>query len=228
MQVPFPAGQNPALESVWWLAPLAYFLGSIPFGYLIVRLRGRGDIRGQGSGNIGATNVTRRAGVVAGVLTLLLDAGKGYLAVWLAARFTGGNIRWVMLAALLVIAGHIFPVWLGFRGGRGVATGVGVFLLISWKAVVVAVIVWILVVAFWRYISLASISAAAALPVLVYLLYAPPHAPPLAVSFGSLLAMAMVIIRHRDNIARLLHGAEPQIVFGKHRRDSANDSVDQG
>ncbi len=194
-----------------------------------MRLRGRGDIRGQGSGNIGATNVTRRAGVVAGILTLLLDAGKGTLAVWLAGHFTGGNIRWMMLAALLAIAGHIFPVWLGFRGGRGVATGVGVFLVISWKAVLVAMIVWILAVVFWRYISLASISAAATLPLLIYLLYAPPLAPPLAVSFGSLVAMAMVIIRHRDNITRLLHGAEPQIVFGKngrHAKNSANDSAD--
>jgi glycerol-3-phosphate acyltransferase PlsY len=217
IQLPFPSEQAPAIAAIWWVAPLAYLLGAIPFGYLIVRLRGRGDIRGQGSGNIGATNVTRRAGAWAGLLTLLLDTVKGYLAVWIAARATGGNIRWMMLAALLAIAGHIFPVWLGFHGGRGVATGLGVFLAICWKAVLAAVLVWILVVVFWRYISLASISAAAALPLLVYLLYAPPHAPPLAVTFGSLMAVALVIIRHRDNITRLLQGAEPQIVFGRDR-----------
>jgi glycerol-3-phosphate acyltransferase PlsY len=217
VQFAFPAEPNASLAAAWWIAPLAYFLGSIPFGYLIVRLRGRGDIRGQGSGNIGATNVTRRAGVLAGVLTLVLDAAKGYFAVWLAGRITGGNIRWMMVAAVLAIVGHIFPVWLGFHGGRGVATGLGVFLAISWKAALLAVVVWILVVVFWRYISLGSISAAAALPLLVYLLYAPQHAPPLVVSVGSLLAVALVIIRHRDNITRLLQGAEPQIVFGRGR-----------
>ncbi len=108
----------------------------------------------------------------------MLDAAKGYFAVWLAGRVTGGNIRWMMLAARDRAGGHIFPVWLGFQGGRGVATGVGVFLPICWQAVVGAIIVWILVVAFWRYVSLASISAAASLPLLVYLLYAPRHAPP--------------------------------------------------
>ena len=125
----------------------------------------------------------------------------------------------MMLAGVLAIAGHVFPVWLGFHGGRGVATGLGVFLLISWEAVLIAAAVWILVVAFWRYISLGSISAAAALPLLIYLLYAPPLAPPPAVSGGSLLAMALVILRHRDNITRLLQGAEPQIVLRReHRR----------
>jgi glycerol-3-phosphate acyltransferase PlsY len=109
-------------------------------------------------------------------------------------------------------------VWLGFHGGRGVAAGLGVFLLISWKAVLIATLVWILVVGFWRYISLGSISAAASLPLLVYLLYAPPLAPPLAVTAGTLLAMALVILRHRDNIMRLLQGSEPQIILGHDKR----------
>ena len=215
-----PPGEPPSLANLWWLPLAAYLIGAIPFGYWIVRLRGRGDIRGQGSGNIGATNVARRAGMAAGLLTLLLDAGKGYFAVWLAERVSGGNIRWMMLAGVLAIIGHIFPVWLGFHGGRGVATGLGVFLLISWKAVLIAVVVWILVVGFWRYISLGSISAAASLPLLVYLLYAPPLAPPLPVTLGTLLAVTLVILRHRDNIIRLLQGAEPQIIL---RRDDRRE-----
>lgn len=200
---------SPYFSDPWLIALGAYLIGSIPFGYLIVRITGRGDIRYQGSGNIGATNVAREAGPLPGVLTLLLDAAKGYLAVWLASHFTGGNPRIMILAAVMAMIGHSFPVWLGFKGGRGVATGVGVFLPISWHAVVGAVVIWILVVAFWRYVSLASISAAAALPLLVYLLYAPGLAPPVAVSVGTSLAMVLVIVRHRDNIIRLLKGTEP-------------------
>lgn len=206
----------PSLDTPGLVALGAYLIGSIPFGYLIVRISGGGDIRHRGSGNIGATNVAREAGAIPGVLTLLLDGGKGYLAVWLAARVTGGNPRWMILAAVLAMIGHSFPVWLGFRGGRGVATGVGVFLPICWQAVVGAVVVWILVLAFWRYVSLASISAAAALPLLVYLLYAPRHAPPVAVSAGTSAAMVLVIVRHRDNIIRLLKGTEPE--FSLRRR----------
>ena len=203
----------------WWLPLGAYVLGSIPFGYLAARLAGAGDIRQRGSGNIGATNVTRVAGVVPGVLTLLLDAGKGYLAVWLAARVTGGNIRWMIVAALAALLGHLFPVWLGFRGGRGVATGVGVFLPICWQAVLVAVAVWIAVLAFWRYVSLASVIAAASLPPLVYLLYAPGHAPPVAVSAGTSAAMVLIIVRHRGNIMRLLSGTEPRFTLSRDLRE---------
>jgi len=195
----------------------AYLLGSIPFGFLIVKLTGGGDIRYRGSGNIGATNVGREAGFVSGAATLLLDFGKGYLAVFLAARLTDQNPRWMILAALLAMAGHLFPVWLNFQGGRGVATGAGVFWAICWQAVVGALIVWVLVVAFWRYVSLASLSAAASLPLLVYLLYAPGHAPPAVVSAGASLAMLLVIVRHRSNIVRLLRGTEPQVTFRRSR-----------
>jgi len=197
---------------------MSYLLGSIPFGYLIVGLTGRGDIRKRGSGNVGATNVARVAGIAAGLGTLLLDTIKGYLAVWIAARVTGGNIRWMMLAALLALAGHILPVWLRFHGGRGVATGLGVFLPICWQAVAWAAVVWILVVVFWRYVSLASISATTALPLLIYLLYAPGHAPPLVVTIGTLAATVLVIARHAANIQRLLNGSEPQIMIGRARR----------
>jgi glycerol-3-phosphate acyltransferase PlsY len=198
---------------LWWLPIVAYLLGSIPFGFLIVKFAGGGDIRFRGSGNIGATNVAREAGALPGLATLLLDGGKGFFSVWLAARVTGANPRWMILAALLTLIGHIFPVWLRFQGGRGVATGAGVFLPICWQAVVGALIVWILVLVFWRYVSLASISAAASLPLLVYLLYAPGHAPPQSVSAGASFAMLLIIARHRANIVRLLRGTEPQFTF---------------
>jgi glycerol-3-phosphate acyltransferase PlsY len=147
------------------------------------------------------------------VATLLLDGAKGYFAVWLAGRVTNGNPRWMILAAVLTIVGHTFPVWLRFQGGRGVATGAGVFLPICWQAVLGALIVWLVVLAFWRYVSLASISAAASLPLLVYLLYAPGHAPPESISAGASFAMLLIIARHRSNIIRLLRGTEPQFSF---------------
>ena len=123
-----------------------------------------------------------------GVATLLLDSAKGFFAVWLMGRLSGYSIRFMMLAALAATAGHIFPIWLRFSGGKGVATAAGAFLAISWPAVVAAVVVFLIVALFWRYVSLASVSAAASLPLLVYILYAPRHAPPVAVSAGTLLA----------------------------------------
>jgi glycerol-3-phosphate acyltransferase PlsY len=194
---------------------LGYVLGSIPFGYLLVRARSGGDVRAMGSGNIGATNVARTAGMSIGVATLLLDAGKGYFAVWLAGHFSRGNIRIMMYAGLAAILGHVFPVWLKFSGGKGVATALGVFLMISWAAVAAAVAVFAIVVLFWRYVSLASVSAAAALPLLVYLLYAPGHAPPAAVTAGTLLAPILVIVNHRENIERLMAGTEPRFEMGR-------------
>ncbi len=199
----------------WEFTALGYLLGSIPFGYLLVRATGGGDIRFIGSGNIGATNVARASGWPVGVATLLLDAAKGFLAVWLTAHFTGGNIRFMMYAGLAAILGHVFPVWLKFEGGKGVATGLGVFLALCWPALVVAVALFLLVALFWRYVSLASISAAAALPLLVYLLYAPGHAPPTAVSVATLVAAVVVIVKHRDNIERLLAGTEPRIELNR-------------
>ncbi len=121
------------MSTAWLIPVVAYLLGSIPFGLLIVKAHGGPDIRAIGSGNIGAANVTRNAGKFAGILTLLFDAGKGYLAVWLAAHFTRGNIRWMMIAAVCAVVGHMFPIWLDFKGGKGVATGLGVFLPIAGK-----------------------------------------------------------------------------------------------
>jgi glycerol-3-phosphate acyltransferase PlsY len=198
--------------NAFWLAPLgAYLLGSIPFGFLIVKQRQGGDIRNAGSGNIGATNVSRVAGPLAGMVTLLLDGGKGYLAVWAAGRMTGGNIKWVAAAGLAAIIGHLYPVWIGFRGGKGVATAVGVFVPICWQAVGAAALLWLAVVGTWRYISLGSIVAAAALPLLTYLLYAPGYAPPHSVSAATALAAALIILKHRSNLERLLQGNENRL-----------------
>jgi acyl phosphate:glycerol-3-phosphate acyltransferase len=213
----------PGQSNLSILIPIgAYLLGSIPFGLLIVSALGGPDIRQIGSGNIGAANVARNAGRLAGILTLILDAGKGYLAVWLAGRFTSGNIRWMMVAAILAVVGHMFPMWLGFKGGKGVATGLGVFLPICWQAVAAAAVLWLLVVIFWRYSSLGSISAAAALPLFVYLLYAPGHAPLEIVTFGTMLICFLVVVKHRPNIERLLAGEEPRLNFPSKNDDSTS------
>jgi glycerol-3-phosphate acyltransferase PlsY len=155
----------------------------------------------------------RNAGALPGVLTLLLDAAKGYVAVWLAARWTGGNLRWMTVAAITAVLGHMFPVWLKLKGGKGVATGLGVFLPICPAAVAAGVVLWILVVAFWRYSSLGSIVASAALPLFVYVLYAPPHAPPLYLSLATVGISLLVLAKHRANVERLIAGKENRLNF---------------
>jgi acyl phosphate:glycerol-3-phosphate acyltransferase len=198
------------------LAVLAgYLLGSIPFGLLVAKLARTRDIRRAGSGNIGAANVARVAGVWAGLATLLLDAGKGAAAVWLAGLLTPSQTDWQVAAGIAAVLGHLFPVWLKFRGGRGVATAAGAFVLISPIAVGGAVVVWIIVMLIWRYASLSSIFAAAALPLLMYWLYAPGYHPPQAVSLGAIIASLLIIWRHRPNLQRLMAGTEPR--FGRKR-----------
>jgi glycerol-3-phosphate acyltransferase PlsY len=197
-----------------WLIPvIAYLLGSIPFGILIVKGQGGPDVRSTGSGNIGAANVARSAGALPGALTLVLDAGKGYLAVWLAERVTGSSGRWMMIAAVASVIGHVFPVWLRFRGGKGVATTLGAFLPICPDAVVLAAVLWLLVVAFWRYSSLGSIVATAALPAFVYFLYAPRHAPPWYVTAGTVAISLLVLWKHRSNMERLIAGKESRLTI---------------
>jgi acyl phosphate:glycerol-3-phosphate acyltransferase len=200
---------------LWTIPLIGYLLGSIPFGLLIVKISGGGDVRRAGSGNIGAANVTRVAGPISGIATLLLDAGKGYLAVWLARRISGGNIRWITAAALAVVVGHMFSVWLRFGGGKGVATGLGAYLAIKEVALAVAaaVVVWIVVALFWRYVSLASIAAAGSLPLLVYELYAPGYAPPRALSLTTVFIAMLIIWKHRANIERLVAGTESKFKF---------------
>ncbi|HKW56180.1 MAG TPA: glycerol-3-phosphate 1-O-acyltransferase PlsY [Candidatus Acidoferrum sp.] len=193
----------------------AYLLGSIPFGLLLGKLFGATDIRKAGSGNIGATNVARVAGPLAGILTLLLDAGKGALAVVLAMRLVNGSALWMMIAGLGALVGHCFPIWLGFRGGKGVATAAGVFLVLCPTALLASAILFVLVVVYWRFVSLGSISAAAAMPLLVYFFWAPHHAPPHAITFGSLAAALLIVYKHDGNIQRLVQGDEPRFSLRK-------------
>jgi acyl phosphate:glycerol-3-phosphate acyltransferase len=198
-----------------WIPVAGYLLGSIPFGLILANLFGAGDVRKAGSGNVGATNVARVAGTLPGVLTLVLDAAKGAAAVWLAARFTNESAFWMVAAGLAALIGHCFPVWLRFRGGKGVATAAGIFLALCWPALLAAVTLFVLVVLFWRYVSLGSIAAAAAMPLLIYLLWAPHHAPPLAITFCAFAAAILVVYKHDANIQRLVEGREPRFSFGK-------------
>lgn len=198
--------------------PIAsYLLGSIPFGLLLTKAFGRGDVRKVGSGNIGATNVARAAGLLAGILTLLLDVAKGAGTVLLAEKLSSDSATWMMIAAFAALLGHCFPVWLKFKGGKGVATAAGVFLILSPLACLAAVILFILVVIFWRYVSLGSVSAAVAMPLLIYLLWAPRHAPPPSVTVGAVAVSLLIVFKHRGNLQRLLEGAEPKFSFSKNK-----------
>ncbi len=148
----------------WLSIPLAYLLGSIPFGYLLVRLFRKQDIRTTGSGNIGATNVLRSGSKSLGIATLLLDLGKAFLAVKIAQHLAPNNYDLAVLTAIAAILGHVFPIWLRFRGGKGVASALGVFLALTWPSACCILAVFILVFALSRYVSLASIVASVTLP----------------------------------------------------------------
>jgi glycerol-3-phosphate acyltransferase PlsY len=212
----------------WCLKPaavigIAYLLGSIPFGYLIVRAMESADVRETGSGGTGATNVSRRAGKAAGVVTLILDALKGAAAVAIAKLVSGlpifgGGIGpplqnaqwWVAAAAIAVIVGHIFPVWLRFRGGKGVATGVGVFLMLAPIAVAIAALVFIVVVTSTRYVSLGSILAAVAIPLFVLLqhIFVRRVESLTPILSAAVMGAALIVFAHRENIRRLIGGHE--------------------
>src|ERR1044072_2675449 len=190
---------------------VAYLVGSIPFGYLIVRKKMGADIRESGSGGTGATNVSRRAGKVAGVLTLVLDALKGSVAVLIALFVTDPSVsgEWlVTAAAIAVLVGHIFPVWLGFRGGKGVATGVGVFLVIAPVALLCAGVLFVAIVAFTRYVSLGSIVAAGTIPLFVCLppVFVEPVADLRPLLTAAIVGAVLIIFAHRGNIGRLVRG----------------------
>jgi glycerol-3-phosphate acyltransferase PlsY len=199
-----------------FLLPLAaYLLGSIPFGLILAKVFRGTDVRKEGSGNIGAANVSRVAGPLAGILTLVFDTAKGAAAVWLAGSATNQSATWMVIGALAVLAGHCFPVWLRFKGGKGVATALGVFLTLCPLAAVSALLLFLLFVAYWRYVSLGSIAAAAAMPLLIYFLWAPHHAPPLTVSGGTLSIALLVIYKHGANLQRLVEGTEPRFSFSR-------------
>ncbi len=191
-------------------AAVAYILGAIPFGYLLVKWKTGGDVRASGSGNIGATNVLRTTGRAAGVATLLLDVGKGYLAVWLAGRLTNGSAACESLAALAVMAGHAYPVFLRFKGGKAVASFVGAFLCLTPVALAAVLVVFSAVVAWTRYISMGSIVGAATFPLAVWLIQKPEW----AVMVASLIAGVFIIYKHRSNMERLRTGTEHKFTFG--------------
>jgi len=181
-----------------------YLLGSIPFGLVVMRLGGAGDIRQVGSGNIGATNVLRTGRKDLALLTLLGDGGKGIVAVLLARHFFGETAA--ALAGGAAFLGHLFPVWLGFKGGKGVATFFGVMLTAAWPVGVMAAITWLAVAALMRLSSLAALTAVALAPLFAL---ATDQALPMVV-LAAFMAV-LVFIRHKDNIARLRTGAEPKI-----------------
>jgi len=194
---------------------VAYLLGSIPFGLILARLFGRGDVRKGGSGNIGATNVSRVAGPLAGILTLLLDGAKGAVAVLIAGRYSNDSATWMVIAGLAALLGHCFPVWLKFKGGKGVATAAGVYLALCAPASLGGLILFLLIVGFSRYVSLGSVAAAVAMPLLMYFLWAPHHAPPLVITFGALAVAILIVYKHDGNLQRLVRGTEPKFSFTK-------------
>lgn len=195
------------------LLPLAFLLGSIPFGYLLVRWHTGGDIRRSGSGNIGATNVLRTAGKKLGILTLLLDACKGWLALWLALHWGQNPAVLVAGCLFLVIVGHMFSPWLRGHGGKGVATALGAFMALAPGALAGAVVVFLIVLAAWRYVSLASICACIALPLLLLIPMHAGHIAPVIVAVTAA-AMALVVYRHKGNLSRLSQGTESRLGQG--------------
>ena len=200
------------------IAGVAYLLGSIPFGLILVRLVRGEDVRLSGSGNIGATNVARTGGAKLGVTTLVLDALKGYagvaFAIAVSHREASVDVELAAaLAALCAILGHVFPVWLKFRGGKGVATGVGAFLGLAPRAVLVVLAIFLIIVAISRYVSLGSVVASAAFPILAYFLYRGTSTiAGLVIMFA---ASLLIILKHKANIRRLLNGTENRLQFHK-------------
>ena len=206
----------------------SYLLGSIPFGYLLVRIFRGEDVRQSGSGNIGATNVARKSPLL-GIFTLLLDALKGTGAVWLGWQILSGTIHsslhfgrdpMLFLAALFAVIGHMFPVWLRFRGGKGVATSLGAFAPLAPLPILGALGVFVLVTFVSRYVSLGSITAAASFPFLAWLSFRAEYADALARVLPIGIAAALIILKHHQNIRRLLAGTESRL--------GSRESVKQG
>ena len=185
---------------------LGYLLGSIPFGLLLTRFAGHGDIRGIGSGNIGATNVLRAGGKGLAALTLALDLAKGTVAVMIAS---GWGRQAALVAAGCVILGHMFPIWLGFRGGKGGATGLGVLIALAWPVALIAALLWLATAVLFRYSSLAALVAAVLSAGLA------PMLVDRMTAFVIACIALLIILRHHSNIRRLIAGTESRISFRK-------------
>lgn len=210
------------------LIALAYLIGSIPFSFLVVKLAAGKDVRELGSRNVGATNVARTAGKVPGIIALLLDIAKGYVVVvlarWLVTRpewpFAAGTLPWesrefwVAIAGLIAVLAHMFPVWLRFHGGKGVATATGVFLALNPLVIAASLIVFAIVVIVFRYISLGSIVSAASVP--VFFRFLAKDAPFWHIVVSIAIALA-VILKHHSNIARLAQRSERRM--GQKKKD---------
>jgi glycerol-3-phosphate acyltransferase PlsY len=188
----------------------AYLLGSLPFSFFVARWFGVKDVREVGSGNVGATNVMRSAGKVAGLLAFVLDAGKGAAAAWLASLVEPATSIVPPLAAAAAVLGHMYPVWLGFRGGKGVATGAGAFVPLAPAAVAASLVVFAVTAALTRYVSVGSVAGAAALATFAFALASPP-----AVSWAATFVAVLVIWKHRGNLQRLAKGTESRVGSGE-------------
>ena len=199
---------NPWLITI----PVAYLLGSIPFGYLLVRIFRHQDIRETGSGNIGATNVARSGAKGLGLVTLLLDLAKAYAAVAFAQRLMPGNTDLAVAAAVAAILGHVYPIWLAFHGGKGVASALGLMLALDWRGGIGILSIFLAVVLLTHYVSLGSILGAASFPVFAYFLI--PARTPIVIG-GLLFIPLLVILKHHANIARLIAGTENR--FGSNK-----------
>jgi acyl phosphate:glycerol-3-phosphate acyltransferase len=204
--MPHPLGDFSLTWPFFAAAILAYLLGSIPFGLVLTRLAGYGDIRAIGSGNIGATNVLRTGSKMLALLTMVLDCAKGAVAVLLGAQF-GPDMAVISGAA--VFLGHLFPPWLRFKGGKGVATAGGVLLAIAWPVGLLAAAAWLAVAVVLRYSSLAALVACATAVIASWLLVDPQRAELIT------LIAALVVLRHQTNIRRLLRGEESKIKLSK-------------
>lgn len=188
------------------MVAVAYLLGSIPSALILVRMAGKGDVRRVGSGNVGATNAMRAAGWKVALPVMIVDVGKGVAAVLLMRWLTPAP-EWHAAAGLAAILGHCFPVWLGFTGGKGMATAAGIFLVLAWLPALIAAGLWLVLLVLGRRVSLASVLATAAFPLLLLLIDQPPR--PVVVC--AVAAAAVIVFRHRANLARLARGTEPRI-----------------
>jgi glycerol-3-phosphate acyltransferase PlsY len=195
-----------AMTTIFAAALIGYLLGSIPFGLVLTRLAGLGDIRQIGSGSIGATNVLRTGSKTLAALTLAFDVLKGSAAALIGGA---GSAEAALAGGAAVVIGHMFPVWLGFRGGKGVATALGVLLVLAWPVALLAALLWLVTLAIFHYSSLAALVAAVACIALAVLLVDPARTGLIA------LIALLVILRHHENIRRLLAGSESRISFGK-------------